>query len=97
MGVHDAFWDDGEWISWDEIERQIENKEWRARFPGADLSVVQVFLNLLETAREYHEITGRRLVSRTALPPPRGGRVLFEWDRLKEMTVQERRHIAGRG
>lgn len=38
-----------------------------------------------------------RLVARAALPPPRGGRVLLDWDTLEETTVQERRHIAGRG
>ncbi|MEO9133249.1 MAG: hypothetical protein ABI240_18835 [Sphingomonas sp.] len=61
LGPDNAFWDDGEWVSWDEIEEQIEHKEWRARYPNADLSIVYVFQNLVETAREYHELTGRHL------------------------------------
>lgn len=61
LGPDNAFWDDGEWISWDEIEKQIEHKEWRARYPHADLSIVSVFQNLVATACEYHELTGRHL------------------------------------
>lgn len=58
---YNAFWDDGEWITWDEINEQIQYKEWRARYPNADLSLVSVFENLLETAQSYHELTGRHL------------------------------------
>jgi hypothetical protein len=58
---NNAFWDDGEWITWDEINEQIQYKEWRARYPNADLSLVSVFENLLETAQSYHELTGRHL------------------------------------
>lgn len=61
LGPDNAFWDDGEWVSWDEIEEQIEHKEWRARYPNADLSIVSVFQKLVETAREYHELTDRHL------------------------------------
>lgn len=61
LGPDNAFWDDGEWISWDEIDEQIQHKEWRARYPGADLSVVSIFESLLATAREYNELTGRHL------------------------------------
>lgn len=56
-----AFWDDGEWVTWDEINEQIQYKEWRARYPHADLSLVSVFEDLLETAQSYHELTGRHL------------------------------------
>ena len=59
-GLDNAFWD-GEWISWDEINEQIQYKEWRARFPNADLSVVSILENLISTAQEYHELTGRHL------------------------------------
>lgn len=31
LGPDNAIWDDGEWISWDEINEQIQYKEWRAR------------------------------------------------------------------
>lgn len=60
IGPDNAFWD-GEWISWDEIDEQIQHKEWRARFPNADLSVVSIFENLMSTAEHYHELTGRHL------------------------------------
>lgn len=58
---NNAFWDDGEWVTWNEINEQIQHKEWRARYPNADLSLVSVFENLLETAQSYHMLTGRHL------------------------------------
>ncbi len=60
LGPDNAFWD-GEWISWDEIDEQIQHKEWRARFPNADLSIVPVFEDLLSLAQHYHGLTGRHL------------------------------------
>jgi hypothetical protein len=61
LGPDNAIWDDGEWISWDEINEQIQYKEWRARYPHADLSVVSIFETLIETAQHYFELTGRHL------------------------------------
>lgn len=61
LGPDNAIWDDGEWIGWDEINEQIEHKEWRARYPDADLSVVSIFESLISTAAEYHALTGRHL------------------------------------
>jgi len=61
LGPDNAIWDDGEWISWDQIDEQIQYKEWRARYPLADLSVVSIFESLLSTAEEYHNLTGRHL------------------------------------
>ena len=59
---HDkAFWDDGEWVSWDEINQQIEYKEWRAKYPNADLTLVPIFESLLSTALMYHAHTGNHL------------------------------------
>ncbi|UUR08131.1 hypothetical protein [Sphingomonas glaciei] len=58
---NNAFWDDGEWITWDDINEQIQYKEWRPRYPNADLSLVSVFENLLETAQSYHGLTGQHL------------------------------------
>lgn len=57
LGPDNAFWD-GEWISRDEINEQIKRKEWRARFPNADLSIVSVFEDLTSTAWHYHELNG---------------------------------------
>lgn len=56
-----AFYCDGEWISWDEINEQIQYKEWRARYPHADLSLVPIFESLISTAEEYFHLTGQHL------------------------------------
>lgn len=61
LGPDNAIWDDGEWVSWDEINQQIRYKEWRVKFPKADLSLVPVFESLIETARTYHDLTGLHL------------------------------------
>ena len=61
LGPDNAIWDDGEWISWDEINEQIQYKEWRARYPHADLSLVPIFESLISTAEEYFHLTGQHL------------------------------------
>lgn len=61
LGPDNAIYDDGEWVTWDEINEQIQYKEWRARYPNADLSIVSVFQNLISTAEEYFCLTGRHL------------------------------------
>lgn len=61
LGPDNAIWDDGEWISWDEIDQKIQYKEWRVKYPNTDLSLVPVFESLIETAEAYHVLTGRHL------------------------------------
>lgn len=61
LGPDNAIWDEGEWISWDEINQQIQYKEWRARYPNADLSLVPIFETLINVAEEYHLLTGSHL------------------------------------
>lgn len=61
LGPDNAIWDDGEWISWDEINEQIQYQEWRAKYPNADLSLVSIFENLIATAEDYHVHTGKHL------------------------------------
>lgn len=61
LGPDNAIWDDGEWVSWDEINQQIQHKEWRDKYPNADLSLVPVFESLINTAREYYNKTGKNL------------------------------------
>ncbi|MCV0416593.1 MAG: hypothetical protein K5831_17160 [Brevundimonas sp.] len=61
LGPDNAIWDDGEWVSWDEINQQIQYKEWRARYPNADLSLVPIFESLIGVAEEYHQLTGSHL------------------------------------
>lgn len=61
LGPDNAIWDDGEWISWDEINQQIQYKEWGARYPNADLSLVPIFESLIGVAEEYYHLTGSHL------------------------------------
>ncbi len=57
----DGIWDDGEWISWDWINSQLEDQELHRQYPEADVDVVRVFHDLIDVAREYFDITGRYL------------------------------------
>jgi hypothetical protein len=61
LGPDNAIWDDGEWISWEDIDQQIRYKEWGAKYPNADRALIPVFEQLLTTAQSYHEDTGRHL------------------------------------
>lgn len=61
LGPDNAIWDDGEWISWDEINEKIQYKEWRARYPHADISLVPIFESLISTAEDYFGLTGQHL------------------------------------
>ena len=61
MDMNDALWDDGEWVSWDDIDQQIQYHEWRARYPNADISLVPIFEQLISVAEHYHNATGRHL------------------------------------
>ena len=56
-----GIFDDGEWLSWDEIDRQIRYKEWGAKYPNADRALVPYFEDLLSLAESYHLETGRHL------------------------------------
>ncbi len=56
-----AIYDDGEWITWTEINSHLARQEIAARYPNADVQIVQVFEDLLATAEHYHLLTGRHL------------------------------------
>ena len=56
-----AFYEDGEWITWTEINSHLERLEFEARFPKIEADLVPIFQNLLSTAAEYHDLTGRHL------------------------------------
>lgn len=56
-----AIYDDGEWITWDEINSHLERLEFQARFPNLDVDLVPIFQDLLATAGEYYDLTGRHL------------------------------------
>ena len=57
----DGIWDDGEWISWDYINRHIYLNDLRDSFPAAEPEVVEIFEDLVASAIRYKEITGRHL------------------------------------
>ena len=56
-----AIWDDGEWVSWDSINEQVQYKEWGAKYPNADLSLVPIFEDLISLAQQYNFQTGKHL------------------------------------
>lgn len=56
-----ALYEDGEWITWTEINSHLERLEFEARFPNLDVDLVPIFQNLLSTAEEYYDLTGRHL------------------------------------
>lgn len=57
----EGIWDDGEWIGWDEINRHVYLNELKDEYPHADPEVVEVFLDLVDGAERYRELTGRHL------------------------------------
>lgn len=60
-GPSDAVWDDGEWISWDWINQQIYEQKLRERYPNASPEIIQIFEELVDTATNYRDVTGRFL------------------------------------
>ena len=61
LGPDNAIWDDGEWVSWAELDYHYEQHQLRQQYPNADLSLVPIFEDLLETAEDYFHLTGRHL------------------------------------
>ncbi len=57
----DGIWDDGEWISWSEINGYLYESQLKPEFPEADIKIVSVFEELVVTATDYKELTGRYL------------------------------------
>lgn len=56
-----AIYDDGEWITWDEINSHLERLEFQACFPNLDVDLVPIFQRLLGVAKDYHDLTGSHL------------------------------------
>ena len=56
-----AIYDDGEWITWTEINSHLERLEFEARFPDLVVDLVPIFQDLLTVAQEYHYLTGSHL------------------------------------
>lgn len=56
-----AIYDDGEWITWTEINSHLELLEFEAHFPDLKVELVPIFQKLLSTAEHYHHLTGSHL------------------------------------
>lgn len=72
LGPDNAYWDDGEWISWDVLDREenehrseLERLEYEAQlrfaYPKADIALVPYFRELLYLAKSYFQQTGKHL------------------------------------
>ena len=60
-GPADGIFEDGEWISWAWINQQIHEQDLKENFPHANIEIAQVFEELVNTAKDYYELTGRYL------------------------------------
>jgi hypothetical protein len=56
-----AFYDDGEWVTWTEIEKQLRYQEWGAKYPNAIRSLIPYFEDLISLAESYYRETGLHL------------------------------------
>lgn len=56
-----AFYDDGEWVTWTEINQQLRYKEWSAKYPNAKRSIIPFFEELISLAQRYYCETGLHL------------------------------------
>lgn len=72
LGPENAFWDDGEWISWEDVtsedvhdfshlSRLEYEADLRLRYPKADITLIPYFEALLKLAENYFLNTGRHL------------------------------------
>lgn len=74
LGPDNAFWIDGEWLSWEDIPDECDDDfershlakleheaELRLLYPNADIALIPVFRDLLELAERYHIETSRHL------------------------------------
>jgi len=59
--LSDGIYEDGEWISWGWINEQLYEQELKAKYPNADLEVIEVFEELVNAVESYKHVTGRYL------------------------------------
>lgn len=62
----DGIYDDGEWISWEWINGQLDDDEdpgdlYERSGPPSVMELTEVFMRLVDIAQEYRELTGRYL------------------------------------
>ncbi len=53
-----GFWDDGDWITWDDLEEYRHDYEIRDAFPKSSVALVRNFEALVDAAIEFHSLTG---------------------------------------
>ena len=58
---YDCIIDEGEAVSWEWINQQIYKQDLQDEYQEVDSEIVRIFEDLVESAKEYHEITGRYL------------------------------------
>jgi hypothetical protein len=85
-----AFYDDGEWVHWSEIEEQVRFKEWGAKYPNARKSLIPYFEELLSLAEGYHLETGLHLNVYAAYQKPHQASDLFWRSPLAARTKRAR-------
>jgi hypothetical protein len=61
MEVGDGIYEDGEWISWNWINGQLYKQGIQREYPKVDPELALLFEDLVETAAQYHAMTGRYL------------------------------------
>jgi hypothetical protein len=61
LNPSDGIWDDGEWVSWGWVNGQIARQALQSEYPLANLEVVEVVEQLVASARQYRQHTGRYL------------------------------------
>ncbi len=59
--ISDGIYDDGEWISWDWINSQIEEQALKRDYPAVDPHLVRIFDGIVAEATAYKQATGRYL------------------------------------
>lgn len=57
----DGIYDDGEWVGWGWINGELHEQSLREKFPKSSPEVAHVVEELIFTAEDYHQITGRYL------------------------------------
>jgi hypothetical protein len=57
----DGVWDDGEWISWNWINGQLDGRELEDEFPTASSELIDLFQRFVEAAIDHRDLTGNYL------------------------------------
>lgn len=61
LGPENAIWDDGEWVSWENINSHLARLEFLDRFPHGNPELSPALRDLISAASGYHMQTGKHL------------------------------------